>query len=103
MDKIIAITGAGGVLCSAFAAHLAKNGARVALLDINAAAAEAAAEKINKDGGRAAAFYCDCLDRASVEAAHAEGGGADPLQQVRRDRTVRSVGPGHPPPAERLG
>ncbi len=71
MDKIIAITGAGGVLCSAFAAHLAKNGARVALLDINAAAAEAAAERINKDGGRAAAFYCDCLDRASVEAAHA--------------------------------
>ena len=42
--KNIVITGAGGVLCSAFAAHLAKNGARVALLDINAAAAEAAAE-----------------------------------------------------------
>ena len=44
-DKVVAITGAGGVLCSAFARALAENGARVALLDINEAAARAVARR----------------------------------------------------------
>ena len=34
-DKVIAITGAGGIICSEFAKALAKEGAKVALLDIN--------------------------------------------------------------------
>ena len=37
-NKIVAVTGAGGVICSAFARALADCGARVALLDINEAA-----------------------------------------------------------------
>ena len=34
-DKIIAITGAGGVLCGTMAKHLAKAGAKIAVLDLN--------------------------------------------------------------------
>ena len=35
MSKVIVVTGAGGVLCSSFAEHLAKAGNKVALLDLN--------------------------------------------------------------------
>ena len=38
--KVAAVTGAGGVLCSAFAKVLARAGARVALLDLNLEAAQ---------------------------------------------------------------
>ena len=67
-DKVIAVTGAGGVLCSAFAKALAANGAKVALLDINEAAVKAVAEEI---GENALAVPCNCLDKASIEAAKA--------------------------------
>ena len=50
MDKVIVITGAGGVLCSGFAEFLAAKGAKVALLDINEQAASAVAEKIRANG-----------------------------------------------------
>ena len=67
-DKVIVVTGAGGVLCSAFAKALAANGAKVALLDINEAAVKAVAEEI---GENALAVPCNCLDKASIEAAKA--------------------------------
>lgn len=69
-SKVIVITGAGGVLCSGFAAHLAKEGHRVALLDINEKAVCAVADGITKDGGIAKAYACNCLDRESLEAVH---------------------------------
>ena len=65
-DKVVAVTGAGGILCSAFAKALAANGAKVALLDINEAAVKAVAEEI---GENALAVPCNCLDKASIEAA----------------------------------
>ena len=65
-DKIIAITGAGGVICSAFAKALAGCGARVALLDINYDAAKAVADEI---GEKAIAVKTNCLDKASIIAA----------------------------------
>ena len=34
-DKVVVVTGAGGVLCSMFAAAVAETGAKVALLDLN--------------------------------------------------------------------
>ena len=67
-DKVVAVTGAGGVLCSAFAKALAANGAKVALLDINEAAAKAVAAEI---GENAIGIGCNCLDKASIEAAKA--------------------------------
>ena len=49
----IVITGAGGVLCSAFARALAADGHKVALLDLNLDAAEKVAAEIRAAGGDA--------------------------------------------------
>ena len=68
-DKVAVITGAGGVLMSEFAKALAECGAKVALLDINFDAAKAFAEEI---GENALAIRCNCLDKASIEAAKEE-------------------------------
>ena len=68
-DKVVAVTGAGGIICSAFARALAENGAKVALLDINEAAARAVADEI---GENAIAIACNCLEKSSIEAAKAE-------------------------------
>ena len=65
-DKIAVITGAGGVLMSEFARALAACGARVALLDIHAEAAEAVAASI---GENALAIPTDCLNKAELEKA----------------------------------
>ena len=62
-DKVIAVTGAGGVICSAFARALAECGAKVALLDINYDAAKAVADEI---GANAIAVKCNCLEKASI-------------------------------------
>ncbi len=62
-DKTIAITGAGGVICSEFARALASCGAKVALLDVNYDAAKAVADGIGKN---ALAVRCNCLDKASI-------------------------------------
>lgn len=67
-DKVVAITGAGGVICSAFAKALAECGAKVALLDINEKAVKAVAEEI---GEQALAVPCNCLDKNAIEAAKA--------------------------------
>ena len=68
-DKIIAVTGAGGVICSAFARALAACGAKVALLDVNYDAAKKVADEI---GENAIAVKCNCLDKASIADAKAE-------------------------------
>lgn len=71
-DKVVAITGGGGVLMSEFGKILASCGAKVALLDINGDAAKAMAAEIAKEGGAAIGVKCDCLDKASLEQAKAE-------------------------------
>ena len=62
--KVTVVTGAGGVLCSAFAKTLARAGAAVALLDLNDAASEGFAEEIRAEGGIARAYKCNVLDKA---------------------------------------
>ena len=49
--KVAVVTGAGGVLCSAFAKVLARAGAKVALLDLNYDAADKFAQEIVEEGG----------------------------------------------------
>lgn len=63
-DKVVALTGAGGVLISEFAKALAECGAKVALLDINYAAAKKIAEEI---GENALAVETNALEKASLE------------------------------------
>lgn len=64
--KVAVITGAGGVICSAFAEALADCGAKVALLDINEAAVSSVAKEI---GENALAVVCDCLNKQSISQA----------------------------------
>ena len=66
-EKTAVITGAGGVLCSSFAKALAKEGANVALLDLNQEAAEKVAQEIRSAGGAAQSFGADVLDREKLE------------------------------------
>ena len=51
--KVAVVTGAGGVLCGMFAKALASAGAKVAVLDLDEAAAEAVASDIRAGGGEA--------------------------------------------------
>lgn len=77
--KVAVVTGAGGVLCSQFAAVLARAGAKVALLDINEEAAAAVAQAICEEGGTARAYRCDVLS-------------AETCRQVA-DQVQRDLGP----------
>lgn len=62
--RVAVVTGAAGVLCSAFSRTLARAGAKVALLDLNFEAAEKIAEEIRAEGGVAKAYKCNVLDKA---------------------------------------
>lgn len=66
-NKVAVVTGAGGVLCSAFAKTLACAGAKVALLDLNEEAAKGFADEIVAEGGIAKAYKCNVLDKAVCE------------------------------------
>lgn len=67
--KVVAVTGAGGVICSEFARALAECGAKVALLDINGEAAKKVADEI---GENALAVKCNCLDKSDLVRAKEE-------------------------------
>ena len=69
-DKVVVVTGAGGVLCSMFAEAMSKTGAKVALLDLNEAAAKEYADTISAEGGTAKAYGCNVLDKSSLELVH---------------------------------
>ena len=53
-------------MCSEFAKAVGACGAKVALLDLNEAAAKKVADQINNDGGCAIAIACNVLERASL-------------------------------------
>ncbi|MBQ4085131.1 MAG: SDR family oxidoreductase [Clostridia bacterium] len=67
-NKVVFVTGAGGVLCSGFAKVLARAGAKVALLDLNEEAAKGFADEITAEGGIAKAYKCNVLDKAACYA-----------------------------------
>lgn len=68
--KVAVITGAGGVLCSAFSKALAQCGAKVAVLDLNIDAAQKVADEITAEGGKAVAVKVNCLEAQSLNEAH---------------------------------
>ena len=72
MKKTIVITGAGGVLCSAMANALAKEGHRIALLDLSKEAATKAADKINNSGGIAIGVEANVLKEDTLKKAKEE-------------------------------
>jgi NAD(P)-dependent dehydrogenase (short-subunit alcohol dehydrogenase family) len=66
-----AVIGGGGVLAGAMSTALARAGARVAVLDLNPAAAEGRAGEIRQRGGEALALKVDVAQRADLQAASA--------------------------------
>jgi 3-oxoacyl-[acyl-carrier protein] reductase len=69
--RVAVVTGAGQGLGRAIAIRYAAEGARVAVVDINADTAHAVAEEITAAGGTAVAIACDVSDRAAVDDAAA--------------------------------
>jgi NAD(P)-dependent dehydrogenase (short-subunit alcohol dehydrogenase family) len=65
--KVVAMTGGGGGLGRCYGVAMAKAGARVAVADINMAAARATVKSIKEAGGRAIAVQCDVTKSAEIE------------------------------------
>ena len=90
--KTAAITGGGGVLCSAMARALGAAGAQVAVLDLRQAAADDVAQRIVAAGGCARGYACDVLQGDSLREAN---------QQIQSelgpiDILVNGAGGNHP-------
>ncbi len=81
--KTVIVTGGGGGIGGATCRRFAAEGAKVAVFDIAASAAEATVATIAERGGAAKAFVCDIVDheavQAAVEAARAAFGPIDVL------------------------
>jgi NAD(P)-dependent dehydrogenase (short-subunit alcohol dehydrogenase family) len=67
--KVVAVTGAAGVIYSTIARGLAARGAKIALLDLLGDKAEEVADEIKADGGDAIGMECNVLDTDSTAAA----------------------------------
>ena len=73
-DKIAFVTGAASGIGLAIAEIYAREGAKVAIADMNMAAAQAAAEKLKAQGATAMAVAADVSDEGQVNAAVDCGG-----------------------------
>lgn len=65
-ERTAIVTGGGGGIGAASALALAREGAAVAVLDLRAEEAEATAERVRSQGGKASAHACDVSDPAQV-------------------------------------
>lgn len=69
-NKVVVVTGAGGIICSHLAKAVACCGAKVALLDLNLESAQKAADEIVKAGGIAKGYEANVLRKDSLELCH---------------------------------
>jgi NAD(P)-dependent dehydrogenase (short-subunit alcohol dehydrogenase family) len=65
--KIAIVTGAGSGIAQATARRLASEGANVACLDIDEAAAQKTAASIVEEGGTATAYHCNVANPEDVQ------------------------------------
>ena len=71
-DKVAIVTGGASGLGRGIALALAREGARVAVVDLNEAGARDTVEAIAKDGGQAAAWRADISDKSRIDQVVAE-------------------------------
>ena len=106
-DRLVLVTGGGGVLGAAMARALARAGARLVLLGRTRSALDAAAATIRGEGHRADVLVADVLDRDALERANDElrtrhgsldvlvhaAGGNRPGATVKPDQSVFDLDP----------
>lgn len=91
-DKVVVITGGGGVLCSSMAKEVAWHGAKVAVLDLNKAVADEVVKEIEMLGGTAIGIEANVLEVESLKAAHKEVNG----KLGKCDILINGAGGNHP-------
>lgn len=68
-DKVVLVTGGGRGLGASICRALAREGARIAVLDVDKASAERLASDMRRENGRALPLACDVGDETQVRAA----------------------------------
>ena len=68
--KVVVITGAGGLICSAMARAFAQSGAKVAALDLNEDAVKALADELTAEGFICKGYKVNVLDPEMLAAVH---------------------------------
>ena len=69
-DKVVVVTGAGGVLCGTMAKAFAQAGAKVAALDLNQEAVEKLAEESEAEGFILRGYKANVLEADELEKVH---------------------------------
>ena len=69
-NKVVVITGGGGVLCQEMAYALAEKGAKIAILDLREENAKSVADKVSQRGATAVGLAANVLDINSLNKAH---------------------------------
>ena len=68
--KVVVITGAAGLICSAMARAFAQSGAKVAALDLNEEAVKALANELKAEGLTCEGYKANVLEPAALEEVH---------------------------------
>ena len=69
-NKVVVVTGAGGVICKSMARAFAQSGAKVAALDLNEHAVKELASELKADGFICKGYKANVLDPEVLEAVH---------------------------------
>ena len=69
-NKVVVVTGAGGLICGAMARAFAQSGAKVAALDLNEVAVKNLADELKTEGFTCEGYKANVLDPEVLEAVH---------------------------------
>ena len=69
-DKVVVVTGAGGLICGAMARAFAQCGAKVAALDLNEEAVKKLADELKAEGFICEGYKANVLELANLEEVH---------------------------------